>query len=119
MTRKYIEHVYQHGFGADTSVKEVVPGADPYDLMADGYRFFEIEEVVDPRSGEVLRGKRKNYTGWIYRGERLTVEDVREKYPDKHILIDNMTSNKFDVVRTRGGAHWPLHDGDIVIGESW
>lgn len=88
-----------------------------------GYRTYEID-VFDARreDGKSIedRSDRKNISGWTYRGEVLTIDDVRLLHAKDRktygILLDNMYRNGIArVVKTPSCQHFPLEANDRVI----
>ena len=118
--KHYIEYLYPGIFLSNSSVSEI-PERDvskvsiPDDCC--GFRFFDRTETV--LDGEILIGHRKNISGWYYKGEKMTIEQVKATYGYDHnysILISNMECNDVGaVVKTKFGNFMPLHDEDEVI----
>lgn len=113
----YVELLYAGIFMSETNEKKVKKRDHtkikaPKDCF--GYRFFSREETDS--NGEILKGKKKNYSGYYYFGEVYTKEDV-EKYVDNpRILLSNMSGNGYDkVVKTRLGNFQPFYTGKDVI----
>ena len=82
-----------------------------------GFRFFDRTETV--LDGEILICHRKNISGWYYKGEKMTIEQVKETYGNDdnfRIIISSMECNDVEfVVKTRFGQFIPLHYKDEVI----
>lgn len=78
------------------------------------YRFYDqVQAVVD---GELLKGERKNYSGYTYFGKVYTLEEVKKEFPNLTNLISDMEGyGWFRVVRSRRGDWRPLAKGDTVI----
>ena len=116
MLRHYVEYLYPGICVSETSTREVAERNAALIAIPDrsfGFRFFSREEVE--LDGEVLVGKPKDYSNWIYEGEELTLAQVKKRYPDKDTLISNMECNGYDrVVMTRFGQAMLLEEGDKV-----
>lgn len=120
MLKHYVEYQY---FGipfSETSVREISERDVSKVSISDncfGFRFFDrTMTVVD---GEILTGNRKNISGWYYKGEKMTLEQVKATLGNDdnyRILISKMGCNDVStVVKTKFGQFRPLHDGDEVI----
>lgn len=77
-----------------------------------GYCFYDQEQIVTD-DGELLIGKRKNYSGFTYFGQAHTLEEFKQRFPETFFHIRN--DNWIGAVETRGGYWLPLKDGDTVI----
>lgn len=80
-----------------------------------GYRYYSIEELNI--GGEVFTSKKKNYGPTTWFGELYTLDDIKSKYGENNLLIDDMKQNGWDVmVKTRYGEFKPiLYKNDIII----
>ena len=119
MKVNYVEYLCVGSFFSESVIKKI----DSKDINLArasmpnggfGFRFFEKEEqMID---GEQLTGKPKNYSKWFYIGEKLSLNDVKYKYPDKTILISNMEMNGWShVVKTKFGQFMQMETGDVVL----
>lgn len=120
MLKHYVEYLYPGIIVSETSVSEI-PERDVSKVEVSGncfgFRFFDrTVTVVD---GETLTGDRKNVSGWHYKGEKMTLEQVKATFGNdgKHDnLIFNMENNGYAaVVKTKFGQFMPLNDNDTVI----
>lgn len=120
MLKHFVEYLYPGIIVSETSVEEVAERDVKKVEVSDscfGFRFFDrTVSVVD---GETLTGDRKNVSGWFYQGERMTLNEVKERFGNDRnysILISNMENNGYDaVVKTRFGQFMPLNKEDTVI----
>ena len=120
MLKHYVEYLYPGIFLSESSVSEISERDVSMVSIPDncfGFRFFDrTETVVD---GEILTGHRKNISGWYYKGEKMTLEQVKATFGNDHnyrILISNMEGNGVGaVVKTKFGQFMPLNDEDEVI----
>ena len=118
--RHYVEFAYPGALLPDLLVKELKEGEKQNIQLpngAYGYRFFDEKEIPSTANkGLVLKGGRFNISPWYYKGEKYSLDEIKEKFPDKKILISNMTYNNWNnVVKTRGGQFIPLDEGDVVF----
>lgn len=116
MIKHYIEYLHPGIILSDSSEKQI-SHRDPQKIkFVDffGFRFFDREEKqID---GEVLSGKRKNYSGWYYQGEKYDKTDVMKKVKDNSILLRNMENNGYNfVLKTKYNQFIPLEDKDILL----
>ena len=118
MTKTFVEFLYPGSFFSESKIEEVssrnqvsIPEGSY------GYRFFDqTHQEVD---GEVLIGKKKNYSGVTYKGDVYTLDKIKKKFGDDekyHILISNCEINNWNrVVRTCRGNWQPLEENDVVM----
>lgn len=59
-----------------------------------GFRFFDITEIEF--EGEILRGERKNISGWYYRGEKMNIEVAIKLYKNDDIQYTHLTNYKYN-----------------------
>ena len=120
MLKHYVEYLHPGIFVSETSVSEI-PERDVSKIeISDncfGFRFFDrTVTVVD---SEMLTGDIKNISGWYYRGEKMTLEQVKATFgndSEYSSLISNMECNDVGaVVKTKFGQFIPLNDGDEMI----
>jgi uncharacterized protein (UPF0128 family) len=78
-----------------------------------GYRLFDREELS--RSGELLRGARKNYSPWHYRGELYDINRVKLEVPDNKTLLRNMENNNWNQVLKCSQGFIPFEKGAILL----
>lgn len=116
--RHYVEFLYPGAFVSESSVREIKEGERDNIEIPDGafgYRFFERMETKSD-NGETLKGNKRNVTGWHYKGQKLSLVDIENMYPEKDILISNMRNNNWMyVVKTKFGQFIPLSGGDVVL----
>ena len=120
MLKHYVEYLYPGILFSETSVSEISERDVSKVSISDncfGFRFFDrTVTVVD---GEILTGNTKNISGWYYKGEKMTLEQVKATYGNDdnyRILIFNMECNDVGaVVKTKFGQFMPLRDEDEVI----
>jgi hypothetical protein len=118
MNKYYVEFLYPGLIFGDTSSEEV-QDEDPKKIeipeRATGFRFYSQTESVT-EDNEILRGKKKDYSGWYYKGREMTLEDIKREIPNERILISNMEINKWNrVVKFDCGQYYPLEDKDVVL----
>lgn len=117
--QKYIEWLYHSRFFAEPESKPVpfnYKSPRKWPKGALGYRFYE-RQIVES-DGELLAGKRRNVTPWVYRGVEYTLDEVRQLQGDYHVLITNMECNDWDRVVFAGGMQgpaYPLLHGERVV----
>lgn len=115
----FVEFLYPNILTSDTSIVEVSDRKIECVTMPEGsfgFRFVDQEQAIV--NGEVLKGAFKDYSGWFYKGRRLSLDDVKKEMPDSNILISNMKCNGWAyVVKTKFGQCFPLEEKDVVIGE--
>jgi len=118
MKQTYIEWLYSGIITSETSAEKVKDRTMPtkFPKSSFGFRFYERTEMKT-EDGELLIGVPQNYSGWNYiGGEELTLEEVKNRHPEKTILISNMECNSWDsVVLTRYGQAMPLGKYDVVL----
>lgn len=119
MLKHYVEFLTPGLIVSNSSVEEIAE-RDPNKVeLSDGcfgFRFFDRTEVVV--DGETLTGSRKNVSGWYYKGEKMTLDQVKavNNIGEYNILISNMECNHWDaVVKTDFGQFMELHKNDVVI----
>ena len=115
MTKKYIEFGFPGVLVSETSVRPFTetPTLSTLPKHSYGYRTFErIEVEVD---GETLKGEDKNYSGWTFFGRELTLDQVKDQYPDEETMISNLESNGYDrVAHTITKGWFPMKEKDRV-----
>ena len=119
-TKHYVEYLHAAIPFFKTSVEEVservvenvVLGGDKL-----GFRFFD--KTVAYTEEEPLYGAPRNLSGWYYKGERLSLQDVKDIYGSECIVMDaisRLTENGYtSFVKTNLGQFIPLMDGDTVL----
>lgn len=117
MTQTYIEFICYGIMVSESSSTKVSDRSMPTIVPSYcfGFRFFDRTE--SEMDGEILFGQPKNYSHWFYlKGEVLTKELIKVKYPKKGVLISNMESNNINrVIHTKFRQFIPLEDKDIVL----
>ena len=115
MKTTYVEIYYPGSLFPETSTKQV-PDRSPIELPggAYAYSFFDREEVQ--AEGETLTGKEKNRSGMFYTGELFTIKELKERHPEKRVLISNIEGNGYSkAVLTRAGNWQPFAENDTMI----
>jgi len=116
MEKHYIEWLFPGFLVSETVAREVPSRTRPAKVpeRAYAYRFYDQSEVE--LDGEILKGKSKNHSCWIFMDAELYTLEQVERLPGKNdILISNMKCNNWDtVVKTKFGQFMQLHDGDRV-----
>ena len=115
----YVEYLHAGSFFSETSTKvtdtncvNTIRSQMPNGAF--GFRFYERE--VQVVGNEELKGSPKNHSGWYYVDEKLSLEDVKYRHSDKHILISNMENNGHShVVYTKFGQFIPVGSKDVVM----
>lgn len=120
MLKHYVEYLYPGIIVSETSVEEISERDVSKVELSDncfGFRFFD--RTVTVIDGETLTGDRKNISGWHYKGEKMTLEQVKANYgSDRNYetLIWNMENNDYPaVVKTKFGQFMPMNNDDTVI----
>lgn len=117
MKQDYIEWLYPGIIVSDTSTEKVNDRAIPkkFPKGAVAFRFFERTEITEGK--ETLHGKPKGHSHWYYvEGEKLSLEQVKEKHPGEKVLISNMEINDCEnIVWTKSGRAFPLEKNDIIL----
>ena len=108
----YVQRIYR-GSTANIDVTERIPERSPMfveeDVEMQGFRFFD----VDPETSE-----RKDYSGWVFFGKRLSFKDVLDEYGDADALTTAMQEYGYShVCRTRVGTFLPMADEDLTMDE--
>lgn len=120
MLKHYVEFLYPGIFTSESSSKQVEKRDSNLIEIPEGsfgFRFYDIEEFTT-ESGKILKGEIENYSGWYYKGQKMSLEDVKIQMPEKEILISNMEINGWDyIVFTKYGQAFPLNINDSVIKE--
>ena len=82
-----------------------------------GFCFFDKNSAVI--DGETLTGEPKNQSGWYFKGEKLTLADIKAMYGTEKILADAIShfeeKGYQTFVKTRFGQFLPLEENDRVI----
>ena len=120
MLKHYVEYLSPGIFISETSVSEISERDVKKVEIPDncfGFRFFD--RTVTVIDGEMLTGDRKNISNWYYKGEKMTLDQVKETFGNDSKyknLIWNMEHNNYSaVVKTQFGQFMPLADGDKII----
>ena len=120
MVKHYVEYLYPGNIINQTSVSEIPRRIVKNIKLSDdciGFRFFDkTETVVD---GETLTGKKKNVSGWYYRGEEMTLQQAKEscrKNCRAEFLLSSIEDLGYTtIVKTKSGDYLPLKAEDKVI----
>lgn len=120
MLRHYVEYLYPGLIVNESSVKEIAERDEKKVEVTDncfGFRFFD--RTVTIIDGETLTGERKNVSGWYYKGEKLTLDQLKKSFDnDKNYrrVISNMECNGYAaVLKNKFGQFIPLNYNDTVI----
>ena len=118
-TKHYVEYLHAAIPFFKTSVEEVRERiVEKVVLTGDklAFRFFDkTAAVID---GETLTGDPRNHTGWYYKGEKLSLEEVRAMYGTDawNDTISRCEENGYTTfVKTNLGQLFPLEDSDTVL----
>ncbi len=120
--KTYARFLFPGSFVSEESVKEV-PSRNVAELDIPGnafaLQFFDQGTAVFNVDGHEVEftSKRINVSGNTYIGGLLmTLEEVRQRHPDKSNLIANMEGNGWNrVIQCRTGNFQPFEDGDTQI----
>lgn len=116
-TKHYVEYLYPGAIVTERIVKEVEERSDdvvdpPENCF--GYAFFDKTETEVDK--EKLTSGEKNRSGTRFFGQVYTLKEVKEKFPEKDILISNIESNNYEkVVQTRCGNFQPFKEEDKIV----
>ncbi len=120
MLKHYVEYLYPGLLMCETSETEV-KDRKPENVKDPGngtfaFRFFDIEESKSD-SGEILKGRRKNWSGTYYFGGTVyTAEEAEKAFPNESILLSNIKRNNTKrVIKTRLGNIQEFRDIDTLI----
>lgn len=119
-TKSYVEKIYRGLLFSEPTVSEVEE-RDPMKVKNDGemqgFRFYDKEIVIDGE--KTYDGATSNYSGWIYFGKRMSLEDIKKQgNPDNEILISNMEINGYEYVcHTQAGTFLPMEENDMTFDE--
>ncbi|MEE9510396.1 MAG: hypothetical protein V3V81_07880 [Candidatus Bathyarchaeia archaeon] len=119
MLKHYVEFFYCGSFFSETDVKLIKNRRELFTIPKGcyGYRFFDREEAE--QKGEMLWGKKKNYSGIYYFGEVMSLKEVKEQrlsIRGSKMLINNMEGNGWKrIVKTRMGNFQPFSKRDKII----
>jgi len=114
--KHYVEFYFPGIIVMESSILKIKSRKEEFKIPdgAYGYRFFDKEEVKI--KGEILEGRRKNWSGTYYFGEVLSLKELKERFPDEDTLIHNMEMNDWEqIVRTTRGIFQPFEKGDKII----
>ena len=120
MVKHYVEYLYPGNITNQTSVSEIPRRAVKNIELSDdciGFRFFDkTETVVD---GEVLKGEKRNVSGWYYRGEKMTLQQAKTDYGKNfktQIILSSMEDlGHTTIVKTKFGDFLPLKKEDKIL----
>lgn len=120
MTKHYVTFLYPGILFPEESTYEVET-RDPakLDIPKGAYAFTFHDQEVTTFEGETLTGKPKNHSARYYIADNAcvyTLEEVKNLFPDKRILISNMEGNGYKrVIRCNKGNFQPFEDDDVLI----
>lgn len=120
MLKHFIECLHPGVIFSETSIIEI-PERDvkKVNLSASCYAFRFFDKTVTMIDGEILTGDRKNISGWYYKGEIMSFEQVKSEFGNDieyRNIISNMEINGIKtVVRTKFGQLMPLNENDTVL----
>lgn len=113
MKKFYIEFDYPGALFAETQTKPYDGTTIVWPEFAYAYKIGYREEIVQEKEtlvGNMTWGKR------VLRGKIYSLEQIKEKFPEAKILIENMEINGWDnVVRCPSGNFQPILDGETVV----
>ena len=121
MLKHYVQYFSPGSFVSETSDKEIPSRSLDHVLpmkknsYSYGFLFFDREETKI--NGEVLKGKKKNYSSTHYIGGRkMNATEVKAEVKNNATLLSNMKINEWKyVVKTKFGQFMPFEKGDIMI----
>lgn len=121
MLKHYVEFLYPGFFCSGISVEEIDERDAKKVKVPDNcyaFRFFDMTvTVVD---GEILRGDRKNESGYYYyQAEKMTLEQVKTTFGNdwnyRNLISYMETYGYKEAIKTRFGYVKELNDNDIVL----
>ena len=118
VTQIYLTRYYP-GLATASTKSEIVETIDPevveFDDGCYAFQYFEMQSVTAP-NGEILKGKTLPKSGMHYRGEVMSLTEVKIKFPSATVLHQNMESNGWDsVCRTTLGNFQPFFEEDTLV----
>ena len=77
--------------------------------------FYDQEQVVLD-NGEVLKGKKKNYSPRFFFGKAYTLLEIMQQFPNQTVLIEYMKLHRCERAIKTVAEHWSILEGcDMVI----
>ena len=115
MLKQFVEFFYPGSFMSETSEVEISTRTLPAEVpqRAYGYRFFERQ--VAEVDGEKLVGQKKNFSGRVFLGEEVSLQDAIAREGENSILVRNMRCNNWSRVGKTRQGYIPLNDADRVV----
>lgn len=112
--KHYVEYYYP-GFFVSESSEEEIEGGLKFPKNAYGFRFFD-RKISSDNETEMKSDKLNISPLHFIGGERMTLAEVKEKMPEKNILINNMETNDYpEIVNTKFGQLFPLEKGSKIF----
>lgn len=112
----YIQFFYPVIMVSETSSQSIMSREEMPDIPEGAYAFNYYDRVEAKEGEEVLVGENKNWSGTVYFGKKLNLEDVKRLPRNTHILQNNMKCNKWEyIVQTIMGNCLPINEHDLVI----
>lgn len=120
-TQVFIEYRMAGTLFTEYKVKEVPnrdhPNEDDFVYWAYAYSFFE-RDYVEVEQQRIYIGERKNKSKVFYPKARLmTMQKIKEEFPDKDILIRNMESAKANTAIHCKAGNFLIYDpeNDVIL----
>lgn len=119
MLKHYVEILSPGTVVCYSSVEEIAE-RDPnkVELTDDCFAFRFFDRTIIVTDGKTRTGSKKNVSGWYYKGEKMTLDQVKaaNNTGEYNTLIFNMECDHLDaVVKTDFGKFVELHENDVVI----
>lgn len=119
MKKTYVEIWYPSPLASKTEVR-LVDDRDSTKFQAPencfGYRFFD-REVIFPGDEPVL-GKPQNYSGMFYFGKIVSIEDIKEEFPNSDNLVKLLQAFGWNkIIKTRCGHFREFNNIDSIVAK--
>ena len=119
-TKHYVEYLHAAIPFFKTSVEEVSERVvENVVLDGDKLGFSFFDKTVAYTDEEILSGEPRNRSGWYYKGEKISLEDIQDIYGSEGIVVDavsRLAEKGFtSFVKTPLGQFIPLYDCDNVL----
>ena len=119
-TKHYVEYLHAAIPFFKTSVEEVSERVvENIVLDGDKLGFSFFDKTVAYTDTETLSGEPRNRSAWYYKGERMSLEDVKDMYGSEGIVVDavsRLAEKGFtSFVKTPLGQFLPLFEEDTVL----
>jgi hypothetical protein len=114
-TEFYVEYFFPGSFVSESSVRAIADREAVGDWPKGAYGRRTYAMTVTEVDGERVTGKPRDYSPTTFRGEALTVDQVKKYHPDERILISNMEGNGYDRICWTNGRAYPMNANDTCI----